>query len=172
LIKRETDIAKQGGKGRIIFKTNALVDERIIQLLYEASQAGVKVDLIVRGICCLCPGIAGLSENIRVYSVLGRFLEHSRIYYFRNGGQEEVFCGSADMMPRNLDRRVEVIFPVEDERLARYLTDSVLKTYLADTAKAREMLSDGRYVRRHTQAGEPGLSCQGWFMANNHASRK
>jgi polyphosphate kinase len=107
-----------------------------------------------------------------VYSVLGRFLEHSRIYYFRNGGQEEVFCGSADMMPRNLDRRVEVIFPVEDERLARYLTDSVLKTYLADTAKAREMLSDGRYVRRHTQAGQPGLSCQGWFMANNHASRK
>lgn len=172
LIKRETDIASRGGKGRIIFKTNALVDERIIQLLYEASQAGVQVDLIIRGICCLCPGIHGLSENIRVYSVLGRFLEHSRIYYFRNDGAEEIFCGSADMMPRNLDRRVEVIFPVEDERLARYLTDSVLKTYLADTAKAREMLSDGRYVRRHTQAGQPGLSCQQWFMSNNHASRK
>jgi polyphosphate kinase len=172
LIKRETEIARSGAKGRIIFKTNALVDERIIQLLYEASQAGVQVDLIIRGICCLCPGISGLSENIRVFSVLGRFLEHSRVYYFRNGGAEEIFCGSADMMPRNLDRRVEVIFPVEDERLARYLTDSVLKTYLADTAKAREMLSDGRYVRRHTQAGQPGLSCQQWFMANNSASRK
>ncbi|MBU6452110.1 MAG: polyphosphate kinase 1 [Cyanobacteria bacterium REEB67] len=172
LIKREIEFAKHGAKGRIIFKTNALVDERIIQLLYEASQAGVQVDLIVRGVCCLCPGIAGLSENIRVYSVLGRFLEHSRIYYFRNGGAEEVFCGSADMMPRNLDRRVEVIFPVEDERLARYLTDSVLKTYLADTAKAREMLSDGRYVRRHTQAGQPGLSCQQWFMTNNPSAKK
>ncbi|MBN8661921.1 MAG: polyphosphate kinase 1 [Candidatus Obscuribacter phosphatis] len=165
LIKREIEQTRKGEKGRIILKMNALVDERIIQLLYEASQAGVKVDLMVRGICCLRPGIPGVSENIRVISVVGRFLEHSRIYYFRNGGQEEIYCGSADMMPRNLNRRVEVVFPVLDERLARYLKDAVLKTYLVDTAKAREMKADGSYVRLSAHAGEP-FSCQQWFLAN------
>lgn len=165
LIKREIEQTRKGEKGRIILKMNALVDERIIQLLYEASQAGVKVDLMVRGICCLRPGIPGVSENIRVISVVGRFLEHSRIYYFRNGGQEEIYCGSADMMPRNLNRRVEVVFPVLDERLARYLKDAVLKTYLVDTAKAREMKADGTYVRLSAHAGEP-FSCQQWFLAN------
>jgi polyphosphate kinase len=165
LIKREIEQTRKGEKGRIILKMNALVDERIIQLLYEASQAGVKVDLMVRGICCLRPGIPGVSENIRVISVVGRFLEHSRIYYFRNGGQEEIYCGSADMMPRNLNRRVEVVFPVLDDRLARYLKDAVLKTYLVDTAKAREMKADGTYVRLSAHAGEP-FSCQQWFLAN------
>lgn len=165
LIKREIEQTRKGEKGRIILKMNALVDERIIQLLYEASQAGVKVDLMVRGVCCLRPGIPGVSENIRVISVVGRFLEHSRIYYFRNGGQEEIYCGSADMMPRNLNRRVEVVFPVLDERLARYLKDAVLKTYLVDTAKAREMKADGTYVRLSAHAGEP-FSCQQWFLAN------
>ncbi|HNG76740.1 MAG TPA: hypothetical protein PLY72_19870, partial [Candidatus Obscuribacter sp.] len=170
LIRREIEQAKNGEKGRIIFKMNALVDERIIQLLYEASQAGVKVDLMVRGICCLRPGIPGVSENIRVVSVVGRFLEHSRIYYFRNGGQEEIFCGSADMMPRNLNRRVEVIFPVQDERLARFLRDAVLKTYLVDTAKAREMRPDGTYARISAHEGEP-FSCQQWFLSNLGASK-
>lgn len=170
LIRREIEQAKAGEKGRIIFKMNALVDERIIQLLYEASQAGVKVDLMVRGVCCLRPGIPGVSENIRVISVLGRFLEHSRIYYFRNGGKEEIFCGSADMMPRNLNRRVEVIFPVTDERLATFLKDAVLKTYLVDTAKTREMNSDGTYVRLSAHEGEP-FSCQQWFLDNSSANK-
>jgi polyphosphate kinase len=172
MIRREIEHSKRGEKGRIILKMNALVDERIIQLLYEASQAGVKVDLICRGICCLRPGIPGVSENIRVISILGRFLEHSRIYYFRNGGKEQIYCGSADMMPRNLNRRVEVLFPIEDERLARFVRDAVLKTYLFDTTKTRMMESDGRYVRLRPQAGEPGLNAQQWFMANNSLNRK
>jgi polyphosphate kinase len=172
MIRREIEHSRRGEKGRIILKMNALVDERIIQLLYEASQAGVKVDLICRGICCLRPGIPGVSENIRVISILGRFLEHSRIYYFRNGGKEQIYCGSADMMPRNLNRRVEVLFPIEDERLARFVRDAVLKTYLFDTTKTRMMESDGRYVRLRPQAGEPGLNAQQWFMANNSLNRK
>lgn len=171
-IRREIEHSKRGEKGRIILKMNALVDERIIQLLYQASQAGVKVDLIVRGICCLRPGIPGVSDNIRVISILGRFLEHSRIYYFRNAGKEEIYCGSADMMPRNLNRRVEVLFPIEDDKLARYVRDAVLKTYLFDTTKTRLMESDGRYVRLRPQAGEPGLNAQQWFMANNSLNRK
>lgn len=171
LIRREIEHSKRGEKGRIILKMNALVDERVIQLLYEASQAGVKVDLIVRGICCLRPGIAGVSENIRVLSVVGRFLEHSRIYYFRNAGKEEIYCGSADLMPRNLDRRVEVVFPIEDEKLSRFVRDAVLKTYLFDTTKTRIMESDGRYARLRPQAGEPGLNAQHWFMANNSNKR-
>ena len=119
----------------------------MIQLLYQASQAGVKVDLLVRGICCLRPGIPGVSDNIRVISIVGRFLEHSRIFYFRNGGNEEVYLGSADLMPRNLNRRVEVDFPVQDQNLIRVLRDEVLGTYLKDKAKARHMNSDGKYVR-------------------------
>lgn len=170
LIRREIEHAKNGEKGRIIFKMNALVDERIIQLLYEASRAGVKVDLMVRGICCLIPGIPGVSENIRVISVVGRFLEHSRMYYFRNAGVDEIYCGSADMMPRNLDRRVEVIFPIKDERLARFLRDAVLKTYLVDTSKAREMKQDGSYGRIDSHAGE-AFSCQQWFLSNIGASK-
>lgn len=172
LILREIEHAKSGAKGRIILKMNALVDERIIELLYRASQAGVKVDLIVRGICCLRPGIPGVSENIQVVSVVGRFLEHSRIYYFRNGGKDEIFCGSADLMPRNLNRRVEVLFPIEDERLARFVRDAVLKTYLFDTNKSRIMQSDGRYLRLHPKTGEQGLSCQQWFLTNNQTNKR
>jgi polyphosphate kinase len=133
---------------------NALVDKRAIRLLYEASQAGVKVDLLVRGICCLRPGIKGVSENIRVTSIVGRFLEHSRIYYFRNAGQEEIYMGSADLMPRNLNRRVEVVFPVHDPRLIRHLRDEVLATYLADTVKARHMQPNGNYVRSSNRTQE------------------
>jgi polyphosphate kinase len=147
LIEREIQHQQKGGQGHLIFKINHLVDRQMIQLLYRASQAGVKVDLIVRGMCGLRPGLEGVSENIRVLSVVGRFLEHSRIYYFQNGGQEEIFLGSADLMPRNINARVEVLFPVEDADLIRYLREDVLAEYLADNLKARRMLPDGSYVR-------------------------
>jgi polyphosphate kinase len=148
LVRREIDHCKAGRKTHLILKTNALVDGRIIRLLYEASQAGVKIDLLVRGICCLKPGIPGISENINVISVVGRFLEHSRIYYFTNGGNEEIYLGSADLMPRNLNRRVEVLFPIQDEEYVRYLRDIVLESYLRDTVKARYLGADGVYGRR------------------------
>jgi len=148
LIEREIDHQKKGRGGRLIFKMNALEDPPFIRLLYKASQAGVKVQLLVRGICCLRPGIPGVSDNIEVISIVGRFLEHSRIYYFRNGGEEEVYIGSADLMPRNINRRVEVLFPLSDQRLIRRVTDEVLPLYLEDNVKARRMLTDGTYVRR------------------------
>ena len=154
MIQREIDHQRHGERGHLIFKMNALVDKRSIRLLYEASQAGVKVDLLVRGICCLRPGIKGVSENIRVTSIVGRFLEHSRIYYFRNAGQEEIYMGSADLMPRNLNRRVEVVFPVSDPKLIRHLRDEVLAIYLADTVKARHMQPNGNYVRSSNRTHE------------------
>jgi polyphosphate kinase len=162
MIRREIDHQRRGERGHLIFKMNALVDPRAIRLLYEASQAGVKVDLLVRGICCLRPGIKGVSENIKVISIVGRFLEHSRIYYFRNAGQEELYMGSADLMPRNLDRRVEVVFPVNDPKLVRHLHDDVLSIYLADTVKARHMQPNGSYSRSSRRA-EP-LNSQEWLM--------
>jgi polyphosphate kinase len=118
----------------------------MIQILYEAAQAGVRVELIVRGMCCLRPGLPGVSENIRVTSIVGRFLEHTRVFWFRNGGQEEVYLGSADLMMRNLDRRVEILFPVDNPRLIRYLRDDVLAIYLADIVKARVMTPAGLYA--------------------------
>ncbi|HTP58342.1 MAG TPA: polyphosphate kinase 1 [Spirochaetia bacterium] len=146
LIRREMERQSAGGQGHLIFKVNALVDKPMIQLLYAASQVGVRVDLLVRGMCCLRPGISGVSENIHVISIVGRFLEHSRVFWFRNGGQEEVYLGSADLMGRNLDRRVEILFPVSNPRLVRHLRDDVLATYLSDTAKARVMAADGVYT--------------------------
>ena len=143
---------------------NALVDARMIQLLYEASQAGVQVDILVRGICCLRPALAGVSDNIRVTSIVGRFLEHSRIFYFHNAGKEEVYLGSADMMPRNLDRRVEVAFPVEDPKLVRFLRDQVLAVYLADVVKARHMKSDGTYDRPSGRDNPDAMNSQEWFI--------
>ena len=147
LIQREIELAGNGKKGHLIFKMNGLEDAEIIKLLYRASQAGVRVDLLVRGLCCLRPGIPGVSENIAVKSVIGRFLEHARIFYFRNGGREEVYVGSADLMPRNLNRRVEVVFPVRDTRLVSRLRDEILEVYLADTVNAHEMQTDGSYRR-------------------------
>ncbi|HEY9593651.1 MAG TPA: polyphosphate kinase 1, partial [Spirochaetia bacterium] len=147
LIKREIEHARAGRDGRLIFKFNALVDKAMIQLLYEASRAGVSIDLIVRGMCCLRPGIPGVSDNIRVRSIVGRFLEHSRAYWFRNGGSEEVYLGSADLMGRNLDRRVEILFPVLDPRIVRRVRTDVLEVCLADTVKARIMEADGTYHR-------------------------
>jgi len=164
LIRREMEHQRRGEGGHLIFKVNALIDKRMIRLLYEASQAGVQADLLVRGMCCLRPGIAGVSENIRVTSIVGRFLEHSRIYYFRNGGEEEVYLGSADLMPRNLNRRVEVIFPVQDSKLIRHLRDEVLATYLTDVVKARHMQADGAYVRNRSRAGDGTMNSQRWLI--------
>jgi polyphosphate kinase len=163
LIKREIEHQRRGEQGHLIFKMNALLDKRMVRLLYEASQAGVQIDLLVRGMCCLRPGIAGVSENIRVTSIVGRFLEHSRIYYFRNGGDEEVYLGSADLMPRNLNRRVEIMFPLREQRLVRYLRDEVLATYLADVVKARYMQPDGSYLRNASRAVEGAMNSQQWL---------
>jgi len=137
----------------------------MIQLLYQASQAGVRVDLLVRGICCLRPGLHGVSDHISVTSIVGRFLEHSRVFYFRNGGDEEIYLGSADLMPRNLNRRVEVLFPVEDKGLIRVLKDDILATYLKDQAKARHMLPDGKYLRDPNAGKKSALNSQETFIA-------
>ncbi len=170
LIVREIENHKSGKQGHIIFKMNSLVDERIIALLYQASQAGVKVDLLVRGICCLRPGIKGVSENIKVRSILGRFLEHSRVYYFANGDNEEIYVGSADLMPRNLDRRVEVVFPIEDPGLSNYIKEHLLEIYLNDNLRSRIMDADGHYTRLHPENEEEGLDCQKYFIENDAAS--
>lgn len=159
LIRRETRNASNGGTGHIIAKLNALVEPEVIRALYEASGAGVLVDLIVRGICCLRPGIPGVSENIRVRSVVGRFLEHSRCYYFHNGGDEELYCASADWMERNFFRRIELMFPILDPRLkARVIAD--LDSYLVDNTQAWELRSDGRYERAQPPTGAEPLSAQ------------
>ncbi len=163
-ILREIEHQKNGAEGRLIFKMNALVDKDIIQLLYRASQAGVRIDLLVRGICCLRPGVKGVSENIRVTSIVGQFLEHSRIYYFANGGEEQIYLGSADLMPRNLDRRVEVLFPLESAKQLRYIRDEVLDKYLADNVKARRMKADGSYERVKRGAKEPEVNSQAFFL--------
>jgi polyphosphate kinase len=173
MIRREINHHAAHGNGHIILKMNSLTDSKMVRLLYEASHAGVKVDLLVRGMCCLRAGIPEVSHNIRVISVVGRFLEHSRIYYFANGGQEEIYLGSADLMSRNLNRRVEVLFPIEDRRLVRLLRDRVLELYLSDNVKAREMLPDGTYARRRAEPGEPQINAQEelltrWSKGNSH----
>jgi len=164
LIQREIEHQQQGRQGHLIFKVNSLVDKGMIKHLYQASQAGVKVDLYVRGICCLRPGIPDISENIRVISIVGRFLEHSRLFYFRNGGQDEIYLGSADLMPRNIDRRVEVLFPVQDSSIIQHLRDEVLSTYQRDNVKAREMLANGTYVRVLPQNGAEMIAVQDWLI--------
>jgi len=160
MIQREIDNQTQGRRGHLIFKMNALVDPEMIRLLYRASQAGVRVQLLVRGICALRPGVSGVSEHIEVLSVVGRFLEHSRVYYFHNGGDEEVYLGSADLMQRNLDHRVEILFPLAGERNIARVREEILDTYLSDTAKARRMLPDGTYVRRQPSHGKPPANAQ------------
>jgi polyphosphate kinase len=164
LINREIEHQQQGNPGHLIFKVNSLVDKEIIKLLYRASQAGVKVDLLVRGICCLRPGITGISENIRVISIVGRFLEHSRCYYFRNGGNDEIYLGSADLMPRNIDRRVEVLFPVQDVEIIHYLRDELLTAYLRDNVKARHLQSDGSYMRHSPEDQAEPFDVQEWLI--------
>jgi polyphosphate kinase len=170
LIKQEMEHQSRGDEGHIIIKVNALVDKPMIRLLYQASQAGVKIDLIVRGACSLRPGIEGLSENIRVISILGRFLEHSRMFYFQNAGQEKIFLGSADLMPRNLNQRVEVLFPVEDSNLVQHIRDDILKILLADNIRARLMLPDGNYQRISAAPGDPLIDCQERFIKQRLAN--
>jgi len=167
LIKRETEHAVAGRPAHIQAKINRLTDLAIIELLYEASQAGVKIDLIVRGACMIRPGEPGLSQTIHVRNVVGRFLEHSRIFYFANGGEEELYIGSADWMSRNLDRRVEVVTPVLDQQLKGYLKDTVLAAYLRDNVKARVMNSAGVYERPAIAEGEEPFNCQLFFEGPN-----
>lgn len=167
-VEREIEHHRQHKNGRLIFKLNALVDKPMIRTLYKASQAGVQIDLIVRSMCALRPGIKGLSENIRVRSILGRFLEHSRIYYFHNNGQEEILMGSADLMTRNLSDRVEVLFPLMDKSLVKYVKESVLPIYLAENAHAHTMLPDGSYDRPKTKKGKDSmLDVQGLFLLDS-----
>jgi polyphosphate kinase len=162
LIARETAHAKAGRPAAIVAKMNALLDRATIEALYEASNAGVEIDLIVRGICSLRPGVKGLSEHIRVRSIVGRFLEHSRIFSFTNGGQPEVICGSADWMPRNLVERSEAVFPVDDPKLSARLRDEILAAYLADNTKARLLQPDGSYTRAPRNG--PAFSAQDHLM--------
>ena len=164
LIRREIEHAKAGRKAHLIFKVNAIVDRCMMELLYEASQAGVKVDLLVRSMCCLRPGVKGVSESIHVVSVVGRYLEHSRVYYFYNGGAEEVYMGSADLMMRNLDHRVEVIFPLEHNEHIRQIRDRMLNMYLKDNTRARVMQADGTYLRLQSTNGSQTLDVQEFFM--------
>lgn len=159
LIEREISVHRADTPGRIIAKMNALVDPEIIQSLYRASQAGVQIDLIVRGMCCLRPGVPGLSENIRVISIVGRFLEHSRIFYFHNGGNEDIYIGSADWMPRNLDRRIEVVVPILDPNNRKELLE-VLQIMLEDNMQAWDLHPDGCYTRRRPALGEAERSSQ------------
>lgn len=166
LIEREIKHAEKGLPAHIIIKTNSLVDNDMIRLMYKASQAGVQLDLMVRGMCCLRPGLKGVSENIRVKSLVGRFLEHSRIYYFQNAGVEQVYLGSADVRTRNLDRRVEILFPIEDTRLVRHIRDDILQIYLDDNVKTRILQSDGSYVRVKREQGQPKINAQEWFIAH------
>jgi len=150
------------------------LEPAVVQAVYKASQAGVKIDLICRGICALRPGIPGVSENVRVTSVVDRFLEHSRIFYFGNGGDPQVYIGSADWMDRNLSRRVEVVFPIEPPELKQRLIAEILKTSLDDTIKARELQSDGTYKRIGVLNGEPGVRSQERFLelARLNATRR
>ena len=170
LIERETDHAKAGRPARIAAKINRLTDLDIIEALYRASQAGVIIDLIVRGSCMLRPGIAGLSETIHVRSIVGRFLEHSRIFYFANGGDEDVYIGSADWMTRNLDRRVEVVVPVLDPQLKKYLNETVLDAYLRDNVKARVLTADGIYEHPEIGEGEEPFNSQLYFEGGKSSS--
>jgi polyphosphate kinase len=175
LIDREAEHARQGQDARIIAKMNALLDKTVIQALYRASQAGVQVDLIVRGMCALRPGVRGVSENIRVRSIVGRFLEHSRIFYFANGGDEEIYIGSADWMSRNLYERVEVLVPLRDEMLRERVRYEILDAYLSDNRKARILLKDATYIRawqpqhgtrnRRPPAGAAAFSAQDFLMS-------
>ena len=166
LILREIENVKAGGEGKIIFKLNSIVDPVIISALYEASNSGVIIDLINRGICCLVPGVKDLSENIRVISVVGRFLEHSRVFYFYNNGSEEIYLSSADLMQRNLDRRVEIAFPVEDEKLQHEIMKTLIKYSLRDNEKSRILFPDRSYHMKEITDGEKKINSQEWLM--NH----
>jgi polyphosphate kinase len=171
LIEREIAHASGGRGGHIIFKINAVVDPTMVDLLYRAAQAGVQIELIARGMCCLRPRVSGLSETITVRSVVGRFLEHSRVYYFANGGAPEVYLGSADLMQRNLERRVETLFPLEDEALVAHVHDKLLTVYLSDNTRAWILLPDGTYVRAQPEDGATPIDSQAIFAAGQSTPR-
>jgi polyphosphate kinase len=171
LIVREIALQEKGERGHLIFKMNALEDPQMIRLLYRASQAGVKIDLLVRGLCCLRPLVEGFSDNIRVTSIVGRFLEHSRVYYFRNGGAEEIYLGSADLMRRNLSHRVEILFPVGNPRLVRRVKE-ILDVQLADERKAHHLRSDGHYARSSKRGHQDAVDSQHSFLANEREPLK
>jgi len=171
LILREIALQKKGERGHLIFKMNALEDPQMIRLLYRASEAGVKVDLLVRGLCCLRPLVSGFSDNIRVTSIVGRFLEHSRIYYFRNGGAEEIYLGSADLMRRNLSHRVEILFPVGNPKLVRRLKD-ILNIQLADEKKSYLLQNDGHYIRSTRSGQADAIDSQLRFLTHERAPLK
>ena len=162
LVAREAEHARAGREARMIVKINSVTDDQMIRVLYKASQAGVSMDLLVRGICSLRPGIPGVSDNIRVRSIVGRFLEHTRIYWFLNGGHEEMYIGSADLMERNLDRRVETLTPVRDPEIVEHLRDVVLASYLRDTERAMVLDSAGRYSRPEASSG--GFNAQEFLL--------
>lgn len=172
LIERERDHAAAGKPARIVAKLNSLVDQGLIERLYEASCAGVKIDLIIRGICCLRPKIPGLSENIRVISIVGRFLEHSRVYYFANGGKPDLYLASADWMPRNFYRRVEIAFPIESPAVRDEIINEVLPRFLTDYGKARELQPDGSYVRLKPEEGAPRSQAQLQFREQSRRQAK
>ncbi|GJL67063.1 MAG: hypothetical protein NPIRA05_20340 [Nitrospirales bacterium] len=165
-INREISRQQQHGDGYLAFKVNSLVDKASIQALYRASQAGVRIELMVRGMCGLRPGIPGLSQTITVTSLVGRFLEHSRCFYFRNGGQDELFLGSADLMPRNMDRRVEILFPIENPTLRTFIVETVLRPYLKDNMHTRQLQANGTYTRVKPLQNEAPFQAQDWFIAN------
>ena len=162
LIETEIDAAKQGRPAQILAKVNALVDQTVVERLYEASQAGVQINLIVRGACSLIPGVKGLSENIQVISIVDRFLEHSRIYYF--GSTETMYLSSADWMPRNFFSRFEIAFPVPDSKIKQFIESVILPAYLADNQKSRELTSRGTWKSRSPQAGAKPFRCQEYLM--------
>ena len=168
LIEQET---MHGENGRMILKANSLVDDEIIRALYRASQAGVQIDLIIRGICCLRPGIPGVSDHIRVMSIVGRFLEHSRIYYFENGGDPAMYVGSADLMPRNIDRRVEVLFPIEDEEMRTAIINDILQVYLRDTEKSYNLHANGKYLPRKSLLADSqsSFNSQLWLLHGRYS---
>jgi len=172
LIERERDHAATGKPARIVAKLNSVVDQGVIEKLYEASCAGVKVDLIIRGICCLRPKIPGLSENIRVISIVGRFLEHSRVYYFANGGKPDLYLASADWMPRNFYRRVEIAFPIESPAVRDEIIHEILPRFLTDYGKARELQPDGNYVRLKPEEGAPRSQAQLQFREQSRRQAK
>ena len=165
-IDREAENHKKNGNGYIAMKANGLIDSDIISALYRASIAGVRIDLNIRGLCCLKPGIPGVSENIRVTSIVDRFLEHSRIYYFENNGNPEMYMGSSDMMPRNLLARVEVLFPVRDPRIMSNIRDRILRMHLSDNTKSWLLNPDGSYTKVTVAEGEPRIRSQEWFIEN------
>jgi polyphosphate kinase len=168
LILREIDNVKAGSEGKLIFKLNSLVDPILISALYEASNNGVKINLIIRGICCLVPGVPNLSQNITVISIVGRYLEHSRLFYFYNNGREDIYLSSADLMQRNLDRRVEIAFPIKDPNLKSELMNTLIKASFKDNVKARKLLPDMNYVYI-TKDGEKRVDSQEWLM--NYAGK-